>query len=125
MTAIAREDAPLEFHADVAEARTAQAGNFTIAFESLRAGVETALLFQGLPDDACQSPHWGYLVSGKFRVLGTDGSEELVRAGQAYYLPPGHNIVIEEDAELVEFSPTDKRQETMQHVATRMEAARV
>jgi hypothetical protein len=95
----------------------------TIAFERLSAGVETAPLYKGLPDDACQSPHWGYLVRGRLRVVATDGTEERIAGGQAYYLPPGHNVVVEEDALVVEFSPTDERARTMQHAAQVLQGA--
>jgi hypothetical protein len=95
----------------------------TIAFERLTAGVETAPIYQGLPDDACQSPHWGYVISGRLRVTATDGTEDTAQAGQAYYLPPGHNVVVEEDALVVEFSPTHDRAATMEHAAQMMAAA--
>jgi hypothetical protein len=95
----------------------------TLAFERLSAGVETAPLFAGLPDDACQSPHWGYLISGRLRVLSTDGTEETIAAGQAYHLPAGHNVVVEEDALVLEFSPSADRARTMQHAAQMMAAA--
>ena len=31
--------------------------------------------------------------------------EEVITAGEAYYMAPGHNVVMEEDCEMVEFSP--------------------
>jgi hypothetical protein len=95
----------------------------TLAFERLRAGVETAPLYKGLPDDACQSPHWGYVISGRLRVVATDGSEETVDAGQAYYMAPGHNVIVEEDALIVEFSPAHERTKTMQHAAQMLQGA--
>ena len=63
--------------------------------------------------DACQCPHWGYLFRGAFKLTYTDGHEEIVRSGQAYYAPPGHKIECLEDAETVEFSPTAEFQATM------------
>ena len=123
MTAVSREQATLELQLDVAESRTLDAGGMTIAFERLSAGVETAPLFAGLPDDACQSPHWGYLLRGRFRVIRPDGAEEVVEAGQAYYLPPGHNVVVEQDTEAVEFSPAEDRRRTMEHAARQMAGA--
>ena len=33
--------------------------------------------------------------------------EEVITAGEAYYLAPGHLPVMEEDCEMVEFSPKD------------------
>ena len=123
MTAVSRDQASIELELDVAESRTVDAGGMTIAFERLSAGVDTSPLFVGLPDDACQSPHWGYLLRGRFRVVRPDGGEEVVEAGQAYYLPPGHNVVVEQDAEMVEFSPAEDRRRTMEHAARRMAGA--
>jgi hypothetical protein len=123
MSAYSQEQVPVEFEADVAQTRAIEHGGMTMAFERLSAGVETAPLFRGLPDDACQSPHWGYLISGRLRVLATDGTEEGIVAGQAYYLPPGHNVVVEEDAVVLEFSPAHERARTMEHAAQVMQSA--
>jgi hypothetical protein len=123
MPAYSQDQVPIEFEADVAQTRTVEGGEMTIAFERLSAGVETAPLFKGLPDDACQSPHWGYVVSGRLRIFSVDGSQETLEAGQAYYLPAGHNVVVEEDALVVEFSPTHDRARTMEHAAQMMAAA--
>jgi hypothetical protein len=118
-----QDQVPIEFEVDVAQARSVEQGGMTLAFERLSAGVETAPLFKGLPDDACQSPHWGYVISGRLRIVSTDGSEETLDAGQAYYLPAGHNVVVEEDALLIEFSPAHERTKTMEHAAQMMQAA--
>jgi hypothetical protein len=123
MPAYSQDQVPIEFEVDVAQARAVEGGDMTIAFERLSAGVETAPLFKGLPDDACQSPHWGYVISGRLRIVATDGSEETLAAGQAYYLPAGHNVIVEEDALLVEFSPAHERTKTMEHAAKMMQAA--
>ena len=123
MPAYSQDEVPVEFDEQVATTRAVDGGGMTIAFERLSAGVETAPLFKGLPDDACQSPHWGYVISGRLRVLATDGTEDVAEAGQAYYLPPGHNVVVEEDALVVEFSPTHDRAATMEHAANMMAAA--
>jgi hypothetical protein len=123
MPAFSQDQVPVEFEVDVAQTRTVDQGGMTIAFERLSAGVETAPLFKGLPDDACQSPHWGYLIEGRLRVLSTDGTEESIVAGQAYHLPAGHNVVVEEDALILELSPTEDRARTMQHAAQMMQAA--
>jgi hypothetical protein len=123
MPAFSQDQVPVEFEVDVAQTRTVDQGGMTIAFERLSAGVETTPLYKGLPDDACQSPHWGYLIEGRLRVLSTDGTEESIVAGQAYHLPAGHNVVVEEDALILELSPTEERARTMQHAAQMMQAA--
>jgi hypothetical protein len=65
-------------------------------------------MFAGLPDGACQEPHWGYVLSGSVTMRYTDGSSETLRAGQAYYIRPGHNAHVDEDVDLVEFTRADQ-----------------
>ena len=48
--------------------------------------------------------------------------EEVLSAGDAYYLPPGHTTVFEEPTELVEFSPRGEYAKTME-IAARNAAA--
>lgn len=75
-----------------------------VAYEALPGGMDTAPLFKGLPDGRCQCPHWGYVIKGRFRVSYAD-HEEVINAGELYYLAPGHLPYVEEDTEVVEFSP--------------------
>ena len=123
MSAYSQDQVPIEFEADVAQTRAIDEGGMTIAFERISAGVETAPLYKGLPGDACQSPHWGYVISGRIRVLSAGGNEESIGAGQAYYLAPGHNVVVDEDVMVVEFSPAHERARTMEHAAQVMQGA--
>ena len=43
-------------------------------------------------------------LTGEMRVTFADG-EETVRAGDLFYLPLGHTVVVHHDVEYVEFSP--------------------
>ena len=63
------------------------------------------------------------MISGRARVIYAD-REEVLEAGDAYYLEPGHNLVVEESGEVVEFSPAGEYQKTMQAVAENMQATR-
>jgi hypothetical protein len=78
--------------------------------------------FKGLPGDRCQCDHWGYLFSGSFRVTYTDGPVEVVRAGEAYHLRPGHFVQTLEPVELIEISPVDEHNRTMAAVTGNMGA---
>ncbi len=54
-----------------------------------------------------QCPHWGFVIEGNIRVKYEDGTEEVVGAGEIYYWPSGHTVVVEEAVKMVEFaSPT-------------------
>jgi hypothetical protein len=72
-----------------------------------------APLLNGLPDDRCQCPHWGFLFTGKIVVRYAD-HEETISAGQAFYMPPGHVPEALEDCELVQFSPAAQLREVIE-----------
>ena len=40
-------------------------GGYTVCFESHTADADLAPIFQGLPDDRCQFPRWGYVLRGR------------------------------------------------------------
>ncbi len=43
--------------------------------------------------------------------------EEVLQAGDLFYLPPGHTPLVEEDTEFVEFSRPAEHQPVLDHVA--------
>jgi hypothetical protein len=90
-------------------------GDYTVAFEQFSAGGDMAPLFRGLPDDRCQSPHWGIVVKGRFTFTYADG-EDVVEAGEAYYAAPGHTCAADPGTETIEFSPTEELRKTMEIV---------
>jgi hypothetical protein len=105
------------------EGRSIDAGDFRIAFESMPAQFPPdESPFKGLPDDRCQCDHWGYLFTGSFRVTYTDGPDEVVRAGEAYHLRPGHFVQTIEPVEVMELSPVAEHDRTMAVVMRNMSA---
>ena len=101
------------------EGRSVDAGGFRIAFESMPAHFPPdESPFKGLPGDRCQRDHWGYLIAGSFRVTYSGSDEhEIVRAGAAYHLRPGHFVQTLEPVELIELSPVAEHDRTMAVVA--------
>ena len=85
-----------------------EGGGMVIALERWNAGLDTAEMFAALPDGACQEPHWGYCLKGRVTMRYLDGQTEVLSAGEAYYIKPGHNAHIDEDAEFVEFTQADQ-----------------
>jgi hypothetical protein len=83
---------------------------------SLSAGVDTTPLFEGLEGDLCQCPHWGFVLSGQLATTDANGVRETVKADDLFYWPPGHNVKVDADAEIVMFSP----QREHSHVITHM-----
>merc|ERR1719473_1444745 len=52
----------------------------------------------------CPATHFGYLQSGEMGIQMKDGTMHTIKAGESYYVPPGHAPVMEQDAVMVEFS---------------------
>ncbi len=100
---------------DLAEGATLGAEYFSLA-----AGADIAPLLVGLHDDACDAPHWGYLVSGQVVVTYTDGTQETCAGDDLFYWPPGHSVRVTDDAEVVLFSPQVAHGAVMDHMAARM-----
>ena len=126
-----KEDLPVALEVGE-EARSCQTqwGDMNVAYEvgpdihraTEMLGRDPTGLFEGLPDDRCQCPHWGYLTKGRIRVKYAD-REEVINAGDVYYMAPGHIPIPEEATELVEFSPKGEYQKTMEVVARNMGTA--
>jgi hypothetical protein len=124
---IARSEVPVKIDVPGAVARQQTGfgdatGYGTIGAEyfSVAAGTDFAPLLQGLKDDSCQSPHWGYLIQGAITVTYSDGAEEKVSTDDLFYWPPGHSISIQEDAEIVLFSPQHEHTEVMHHISSKL-----
>lgn len=83
---------------------------------SLAAGVDTTPLFTGLEGNACQCPHWGFLVKGQVTTTDGEGVTETVKANDLFYWPPGHNVKVDEDAEIVMFSPQKEHTHVINHM---------
>ena len=89
---------------------------------SLAAGVDTAPLLEGLEGDACQCPHWGFVLEGKLTTTDADGRQETVSAHDLFYWPPGHNVKVDEDAEIIMFSPAREHTLVVEHMLKKVSA---
>lgn len=79
-------------------------GDMHVSFEVYHQEFDDRPYLEGLPGNHCQCPHWGYVIKGRVQVLYSNRQEE-VTAGEAYYLAPGHTILVDAGTELIEFSP--------------------
>ena len=102
--------------------RSDQLDGYTVNFVSFREDIDATPLLKGLPDDRCQCPHWGYVISGRLTFRFAD-HEEVFEAGDAFYTPPGHAPVQHEPGtEIVIFSPADELRETEAVMERNMQA---
>lgn len=124
---IAKEEIPTKIDVPGAHARQVTdfgdaSGYGTISGEyfSLGEGTDIAPLLEGLHDDACHAPHWGYVISGVVVTSYTDGSEDTNSGGDLFYWPPGHSVRVVSDAEVILFSPQQEHTEVMDHMLVKM-----
>ena len=96
----------------VMEGRYEELGGYTVGFETFREDADATSLFKGLPDDRCQSPHWGHVVRGKVTFRFAD------------YVPPGHIPVVAAGTEVIEFSATEEYGRTMEVLGRNLAALR-
>lgn len=87
---------------------------------SLAAGVDTTPLFQGLDGNLCQCPHWGYVLKGQITTTDAAGAKETVNADDLFYWPPGHNVLVDADAEIVMFSPQQDHTHVIDHMIAKV-----
>jgi hypothetical protein len=106
------------------EDRHEELDGYTVSFVTVREEVDLAPLLKGLPDDECQCPHWGYLFKGRLTTR-FGGREEVVEAGNAFYIPPGHTQAADGGSEFVVFSPTEELRVTEEAIARNMQALQV
>jgi hypothetical protein len=99
-------------------------GGLLVRHVQLPAGADFTPLFKGLPDDRCQSAHWGYIVEGSIHVRYADGSEEVNRAGDLYYWPGGHTGWTEDGVVFIEFSPAQDLAPVLAHVGAQLAPTR-
>ncbi len=116
-----KQDLPVIVDEAGIRVQQAEWGNMLSHFQIMSSGLDNAPLLKGLPNDQCQCPHWGYVIKGSMRVSYAD-HEETIRAGDAYYIAPGHSVAIEEDTEAVEFSPKEELEKSMSVIMGNWEA---
>jgi hypothetical protein len=87
---------------------------------TLAAGVDTTPLFVGLDGNQCQCPHWGFVLSGEITTTDAAGVHETVRTHDLFYWPPGHNVRVDADAEIVMFSPEHAHTHVIDHMIAKI-----
>lgn len=117
-----RDELPILFGADPATIRGADWGGQRALIVSLPAGTDVGPLMRGFPNDMCPCPHWGYVIKGRIRMTYPD-REEVLSAGDLFYMPAPHTGVVEEDIIFAEFSPPAIHDEVLDVVKRNAAAA--
>ena len=95
-------------------------GKMSGEYFTLSAGVDTTPLFQGLEGNLCQCPHWGFVLRGQLTTTNANGAKETVKADDLFYWPPGHNVKVDADAEIVMFSPQHEHSHVIDHMIAKV-----
>jgi glyoxylate utilization-related uncharacterized protein len=102
--------------------RSEDLDGYTVNFVTFHEDIDATPLLKGLPDDRCQSPHWGYVIAGRLHFRFAD-HEETFEEGDAFYLPPGHvPFKHEPGTQIVQFSPAEELRQTDAAIMRNMEA---
>ena len=117
-----KAEAPVAMDSEILTSRLVHLGDFTVAFDEFHVDADGTPMFKGLPDDRCQCPHWGVVLSGELRLRYADG-DETFRAGDAYLARPGHVPILKGGTEVIEFSPTDELTTTLSMLGANMALA--
>lgn len=96
-------------------------GGMAVGYNEMPVMPSTPNLLEGLPNDSCPCPHWGYMLKGSMHIRYDSGDEEVVNAGEVFYFPAGHIGWTEEEVAWLEFSPDQELKEVMDHVGRKMQ----
>lgn len=111
-----KEEIPVLMEGEGLRTSSTVQGGMAIGYAEIPAGMDVTPTLKGLPEDMCQCPHWGYVLEGAMHVRYTDGQEEVVSAGEVFYLPAGHTAWFDEDTKWVEFSPQEEFEKVIDHI---------
>lgn len=91
-------------------------GKISGEYFTLAAGVDTTPIFEGLEGNQCQCPHWGFVLQGQITTTDVAGKQETVTTNDLFYWPPGHNVKVDSDAEIIMFSPQHEHDVVIDHM---------
>ena len=116
MAKTSKATTPITMDVEIAEDRACELEGYTVNFVTMRKDIDLAPMFTSLPDGRCQCPHWGVLTKGRMTVTYADHTE-VIEAGDAFYMSPGHTPAADAGTEFIQFSPTDLLVETEAAIA--------
>lgn len=91
----------------VAIDRSSELDGYTVNFVTITQTHDLAPMLASLPGGKCSCPHWGYVLKGRM-IVRYDDHEEVIEAGDAFYMSPGHAPEAVEGTELIQISPSDQ-----------------
>jgi hypothetical protein len=120
MPKLSTKTAQLQEFGDAGAEATEDLGGYKAGYVKVRNDADLTPLLQGLPNDECPCPHWGYVISGRLWFR-SGNSEESFGAGDAFYAAAGHTAGADGGSEFVIFSPTELLEPVEAHMAQRVQ----
>jgi hypothetical protein len=99
----------------------AELGEYKVSYVTVHQDTDLTPLLQGLPNDECGCPHWGYVVAGRMWWRFGD-HEESHGPGDAFFVPGGHTSGADAGSTFVIFSPTEQIAVVEAHMMARAQA---
>ena len=97
--------------------RSVQWGDLEVGFTTTAGPVDTTELNRvgGLAGGVCPCPHYGYVFHGAITAMypGTGKPDEVISAGEVYFIPAGHVLKYDEQTDHLEFNPAFALQQCM------------
>ena len=62
-------------------------------------------------------------LRGQITTTDAGGAQETVRADDLFYWPPGHNVQVDADAEIIMFSPQHEHGQVINHMIDKVQGA--
>ena len=122
MSKVSKESAEKFKDFGVAQDRSSDLDGYAVNFTSIVQSHDLAPMLAGLPGERCPCPHWGYVFKGRV-IVRYDDHEEVLEAGDAFYMAPGHAPEAEAGTELLEFSPKEQLAQVEAAIVASMQAA--
>jgi mannose-6-phosphate isomerase-like protein (cupin superfamily) len=94
---------------------------YSVSIVRFKQDIDSTPMLKGLPDDRCSCPHWGYVLKGRV-TFGFPDHDEVIEAGEAFYVPAGHSQKADADTEYLQFSPADELQVVSDQIMKNMQA---
>ena len=103
--------------------RSSELDGYTVNFVTITQTHDLGPMLASLPGGNCSCPHWGVVTAGRLTVHYADREDDVIEAGDAYYMTPGHVPEVEAGTEFVMFSPAAQLAATDAAIVAALQAA--
>lgn len=96
-------------------------GGMVVEYFECSEKIDLSPILEGLPGNNCTCTHWGYMLKGALHNQYADGTEEIIEAGDMYYMPKKNTSWFEAGSAMVFFSPEADQKLVTEHIAKKMQ----